>query len=579
MHEGDSFDVIASYDVVIPQNPGTLTFRIQNLDFDPTDTPQQINDAFEASFVDTNGNSLVPTFASSRDAFLNITDGQSPALGSGATYDPSTGRISLDISTLAPGSQGTLVLRLVNNDNTTNTSVQIVGDTEAPGVTAQLAEDTAPASSTNPAYTTDGVTTDSTINGTLTGSVTQLLVQQDGGTFQDISSDISGSGFQYTPQNLTAGPHQFTFQVVDAYGVTSTTTLNFTFDLGPGAAIAGSTTTTDGSTLTFNGLASTTDVASMYSYTWEFPDGSDATGPTASYTFPTAGQYPVSLAVTDIAGATSSTSEEITVTNVPSNPTIGGSPTIAQGTPYLLTLSSNPAADPVTSWTINWGDGDTETYSGDPATVSHTYTSASADVTISGTATNDNGTVATNSLDVSVTPVPPTLVISGASSVPDDTPYVLNLAASDPNQVTISSWTINWGDGTVQTVSGNPSSVTHTYTGGPNNYTISASATDANGTYDSNTLPLTVTPAPLGPTISGNPTVNEGDVYTLNLSATDPDQDPISSWTINWGDGFRRRPSQAIRAASPTSSPTRGHTPLTPRLQMIRDRTRQLPCR
>ena len=160
-----------------------------------------------------------------------------------------------------------------------------------------------------------------------------------------------------------------------------------------------------------------------------------------------------------------------------------------------------------------------------------------ADVTISGTATNDNGTVATNSLDVSVTPVPPTLVISGASSVPDDTPYVLNLAASDPNQVTISSWTINWGDGTVQTVSGNPSSVTHTYTGGPNNYTISASATDANGTYDSNTLPLTVTPAPLGPTISGNPTVNEGDVYTLNLSATDPDQDPISSWTINWGDG------------------------------------------
>lgn len=419
MHEGNSFDIIASYNVVIPQNPGTLTFRIQNLDFDPTDSPQQINDAFEASFVDGNGNSLIPTFATGRDAFFNITDGQSPAFGSGATYDPSTGRINLDISSLASGSQGTLVLRLVNNDNTTNTSVQIVGDTEAPGVTAQLADDTAPAGSTDSAYTTDGITTDPTIDGTLTGSVTQLLVQLDGGAFQDISSDISGSQFQYSPQNLTAGSHQFTFQVVDADGVTSSTTLNMTFDLGPGAEIAGSTTTTGGSTLTFNGLASTTNVASIYSYNWVLPDGSDATGPTVSYTFPTAGQYPVSLTVTDIAGATSTTTEEITVTDAPLDPTIAGPSTIAQGATYELSLASsslNP--NPVTSWTINWGDGDVQTYSGDPTTVSHIFTSPASDVPISGTATNSDGTFATNTLEVTVTPVAPTLVISGCPRFP-----------------------------------------------------------------------------------------------------------------------------------------------------------------
>src|SRR5208282_3017973 len=44
------------------------------------------------------------------------------------------------------------------------------------------------------------------------------------------------------------------------------------------------------------------------------------------------------------------------------------------------------------------------------------------------------------------------------------------------------NWTINWGDGTesspdVQTVSGNPSSVTHTFASGPNDYDISASVT------------------------------------------------------------------------------------------------------
>ena len=203
MHEGDSFDVIAAHDVVIPQNPGTLTFRIQNLDFDPTATNHEINDAFEASFVDSNGNSLVPTFASSRDAFFNITDGQSPALGSSATFDSTSDRISVDISSLAPGTVGTLELRLVNNDNTTNTSVQIVGDTEAPGITAQLQDDTAPVGSTNTAYTTDGITTDPTLTGTLNGSVTQLLVQQDGGAL---------SGHQLDDLERRLAIHLYAFQ-------------------------------------------------------------------------------------------------------------------------------------------------------------------------------------------------------------------------------------------------------------------------------------------------------------------------------------------------------------------------------
>ena len=58
--EGDSFDVLAQYPVTIPQNPGALTFRYQDLNFDPSATDHQINDAFEASFVDADGNSLVP---------------------------------------------------------------------------------------------------------------------------------------------------------------------------------------------------------------------------------------------------------------------------------------------------------------------------------------------------------------------------------------------------------------------------------------------------------------------------------------------------------------------------------------
>ncbi len=538
MHEGDSFDVIASYNVVIPQNPGTLTFRYQNLDFDPTGSSHEINDALEASFVDNSGNSLVPTFAAGRDAFFNVTKGQAPALGSSTTFDSSTDRISLDISSLTPGSVGTLSLRLVNNDNTTNTTVQIVGDTVAPGVTAQLLDDTAPAGAANSTYTTDGVTTDPTMTGTLTGSVSQLLVQQDNGAFQDISSTMSGSTFVYTPSNLTPGSHQFVFKAVAPDATTGTATVSMDYDLGPTAVIAGETTTTTGSTLTFDGSASTTDDAPIYLYSWSLPGGTTASGPTASFNFTAAGQYTVGLKVTDIAGAVNSVSETITVNNVPLDPVIGGAPSIPEGVPYLLTLSTNPAADPVTGWSINWGDGSPiDDYPAGSTVVSHTYANPSPNVTISGTATNDNGMVDTNQLDVAVTYVPPTIAIAGPSTIPDDTQYLLNLTAIDVNAIPLSSWTINWGDNTgADPISGNPSSAVHTYTS-PGNYTISAQASDNTGTYDSNRLPITVTPAALAPAISGNPTVNEGDNYTLNLSVSNPDQQSIDGWVINWGDG------------------------------------------
>src|SRR5262249_57082849 len=48
---------------------------------------------------------------------------------------------------------------------------------------------------------------------------------------------------------------------------------------------------------------------------------------------------------------------------------------------------------------------------------------------------------------------------------------------------TIDHWTVTWGDGVVQTVSGNPTSVPHTYADGLNDYTIKATATDEDGTW------------------------------------------------------------------------------------------------
>ena len=92
----------------------------------------------------------------------------------------------------------------------------------------------------------------------------------------------------------------------------------------------------------------------------------------------------------------------------------------------------------------------------------------------------------------------PTLTISGAATVNAGyAVYTLNLSSSDPGTDTITSWTINWGDGT-QVVSGNPASVDPRLTPTAGNYTISATATDEDGTFASNSIAVTVTRADRG---------------------------------------------------------------------------------
>ena len=96
-------------------------------------------------------------------------------------------------------------------------------------------------------------------------------------------------------------------------------------------------------------------------------------------------------------------------------------------------------------------------------------------------------------------------------------------------------------------MTGNPSSVTHTYADGTRNYTISATATDEDGTFNAgNTVAVTVNNVAPTLAISGATSVNEGSLYTLNLSSTDPGADTISQWTINWGDGTPGRHRQPV---------------------------------
>src|SRR6185369_9293513 len=124
------------------------------------------------------------------------------------------------------------------------------------------------------------------------------------------------------------------------------------------------------------------------------------------------------------------------------------------------------------------------------------------------------------------------LSVTGDPSVDEGSLYTLNLSATDPGADTIQNWNINWGDGTVETIHGNPSSVTHTYANGDASYQIQATATDEDGTYAAAPLPVQVRDVAPTPTLSGNAFTFEGAPYVLTLHANEPGADPITGWHI-----------------------------------------------
>jgi hypothetical protein len=228
----------------------------------------------------------------------------------------------------------------------------------------------------------------------------------------------------------------------------------------------------------------------------------------------------------------------VTVDHVAPMLTISGAATVNEKATYTLHLSSSaPGAVTINEWTILWGDGAIQTVRGNPSAATHVYAVGPNTWNIMATATDPEGTyAAVNTVSVSVNHLPPTITIRGAASVNEGATYSLTLSGIDTHP--ISEWDINWDDGTVQTVTGDPTKVTHVYAQGPAKYIISATATDDLGIYDaSNTVAVAVKHVPPKATIRGAGAVNEGTTYTLQLSAVVAANHTISQWTINWGDG------------------------------------------
>ena len=221
-------------------------------------------------------------------------------------------------------------------------------------------------------------------------------------------------------------------------------------------------------------------------------------------------------------------------------PIISGKSTVNEGSEYTLELTpKQPGVSTVTSWEIDWGDGAIQVLIGHVPSVVHTYADGLNIYTIAAKATDEDGTIDSNRLEVKVNNVAPTIALSGATSVHEGVPYTLTLGAvTDPGSDTVSQFIVHWGDG-ISNIYTSAGAVTHVYADGVIFPTIIVDVVDEDASHLA-TGSLSLTINNVAPTIalSGATSVHEGVPYTLTLGAvTDPGSDTVSQFIVHWGDG------------------------------------------
>ncbi|WP_323675501.1 S8 family serine peptidase [Halorubellus sp. PRR65] len=135
----------------------------------------------------------------------------------------------------------------------------------------------------------------------------------------DNGATATGPSATFTFEN--AGTFDVQLTVTDDDGASSTNAISVTVEEGddgdnqaPTVSIdAGATTIPVGAEVEFDGSASSDSDGSIESYAWDFGDGTTDTTATVMHAYDQAGEYTVSLTVTDDDGASSTKSLDVTV--------------------------------------------------------------------------------------------------------------------------------------------------------------------------------------------------------------------------------------------------------------------------
>jgi uncharacterized delta-60 repeat protein len=316
-------------------------------------------------------------------------------------------------------------------------------------------------------------------------------VTKDGNAF----ASGAGTNFSFTPDDN--GTYVVSLSATDKDGGVGTASSVITVsNVAPTPTILGlPASSPEGTVINLSASAtdpSTVDSAAGFTYAWSVTkDGNAFTsgvGANFAFTPDDNGTYVVSLSATDKDGGVGTTSGAVLGTNVAPTPTIAGLPASSfEGTAITLTASATDPSpvDTAAGFSYSWSVTKNGSAFASGTGANFTFTpDDNGTYAVSLTATDKDGGSGTASQNLTVSNVAPTAGISGPSSASTNQSCTFTLTASDPSPVDQAAgftFTINWGDGSTQTVAGASGvQVSHTFQN-PATYLVQVTATDKDG--------------------------------------------------------------------------------------------------
>lgn len=250
----------------------------------------------------------------------------------------------------------------------------------------------------------DGVADNTT---TFQGSIADINAALDGMVFNPTTSFVGTANVQIITSDL--GNTGYGTAKLDS------DTVNITVTSQPVGPISDTDATvsevaedaTVGGTVGFTAFASDPDVANTVSYSLDNDAGGlfDINATTgvvtvkAALDFETAASHNIVVRATSTDTSSTTQGYTIIVTDVAATFTVSGGASVASGSSYTLNLNPvDPGLNSISNWMVNWGDGVIDTYVGNPASVTHTYTNTGFTNNILVSLTEASGTILQNEL-------------------------------------------------------------------------------------------------------------------------------------------------------------------------------------